>query len=156
MSKTVNEKPVSILPLITSRKVIVNYDETMEELIKASKRDLVDDDITPAHFPSSEKGQSEVTIDLVEFYSVGTYSSDDVLKKLDDMGFRSATLKEILAFGAQFPDLRGIVSLGSSWRDSYGDLNLTYLDVDEGRRRLVLRGWDYGWGSGWQFAAVRK
>jgi len=98
-----------------SFKVTVDYDRRLERMIEDGKYDWNNSDINAKNFPIEGKGTAEVDIELVHFNRV--MESDDVLKELDKMGFRPATLPELLAFGAKYLDKQRefpIVALGSA------------------------------------------
>lgn len=85
--------------------------------------------------------------------------SDTALAELDKMGLRPATLPELLAFGAKYPDKQRefpIVALGSVWRDLCGDRVVAYLGCDSSKRDLYLDRLVYRWSAPFRFAAVRK
>jgi len=77
------------------------------------------------------------------------------------MNLRPATLPELLAFGAKYPDKQKefpIMALGSVWIDPDGDRRVHSLGWVEGERELHL-GWDkpgYVWGDYCRFLAVSK
>lgn len=138
-------------------KVSVNYDQTVEQFIKAGKYDWFNDDVTSLHFPSNEKDVAGVLVYLVNFNR--DISSEDAVRELDRQGLRPATLKELLALGVAQPDLQRnnpIVALGSTWCSSAGNLVVPFLGSSEGGRFLSLIRLGGGWSSSWQFAAVRK
>src|SRR5258706_591723 len=96
--------------------VNVDYSASLEQLVKAGKYDWFNDDITGRNFPSSEKGTAQVLVYLVNFNR--DINSEDVVKELDRQGLRPATLKELLALGASYPDLQRkdlIVSSVGNW-----------------------------------------
>lgn len=158
MPNSAYQKTTNDIVNFHSYSVIVNYDLTVEQLIKAGgKFNWVNDNITSSHFPSSEKGIAEVLIYLANFTRL--IRSGDVIKELDRQGLRPATLKELLALGVARPDLQRIdpiVALGSKWRDSGGRVGVPCLDGDGGCRRLVLALWRGDWDLHWRFVAVRK
>ncbi len=137
--------------------VTANYDLTVEKAIKAGKYDWSNSDINSKNFPSDRKGTAEVAIELVQF---GRYmESDEVLAELDKQGLRPATLPELLAFGAKYPDKQRefpIVALGSVWRYRGGYRDVAYLYSYAGDRYLNLSWLGSRWGASYRFAAVRK
>jgi len=141
-------------------RVIVDYGKTVAEMIKAGKYVWYNDDITIEHFPVKSNGQVELNIELVRCDE--GMKSNDVIKDLDRRGFRPATLHELLAFGAQYPDVQRdfqIVALGSTWSNSYPYLYIPMLcctlDLFFFYRKLDL--WSSGvWFSFTRFAAVPK
>ena len=85
--------------------------------------------------------------------------SDEVLKKLEKLGLRPATLPELLAFGATYPNKQRkfpIVALGSVWRYWEGYRFVPYLWENGARRDLGLGWLERGWDAYYRFAAVRK
>lgn len=144
-------------PPFPSYPVNVDYSASVEQLIKVGKYDWFNAEIKAGNFPSSEKGTAQVLVYLVPF--TRELSSEDAVRELDHQGLRPATLKELLALGATYPDLQRkalIVALGSNWRDSDGDVFVPRLYSLESDRRLSLRWWRGVWPSHWHFAAVRK
>ncbi len=148
---------MSDLFVFGSYPVTVNYDLTVEQLVKAGKYVWSDGDVTSKNFPSTETGQAEVMIYLVTpRYDI---SSEDIIQEMDKMdpSLRPATLKELLALGAQYPDLQKqtwIVALGSPWSD-LGMIFVPCLD-DDPARNLSLDWYIMDWDSDWSFACVRK
>lgn len=135
----------------------VNYDLTIEQLIKNDKYDWYDHAINSLHFPSNEKGMVEVLIFLINFDE--EISSDTAVTKLDRLGLRPATLKELLALNIAQPDLQQnnpIVALGSKWLSLVGRYCVPRLYGDGATRSLALRSWNGNWFKNWQFAAVQK
>jgi len=139
-------------------KVVVNYAQSLTEMISAGKYDWVSSNITADHFPMSGSGEVELNLELVHFGCL--MESDKVLAELDSLGLRPAILPELLAFGAKRPDKQRefppIIALGSVWRRLGVIRNLPWLwgsalgcSPDHswfGRR----------WNSDCRFAAVRK
>jgi hypothetical protein len=137
--------------------VTVDHSRTVEEMVAAGKCDWSNSDISSKHFPSDKKGKVEVNIELVHFNR--TMESDEVLRELDKQDLRPATLPELLAFGATYPDKQRefpIVALGSVWRGLDGDRVVACLYGNAGDRGLGLDWFVYGWGDDCRFAAVRK
>jgi hypothetical protein len=137
--------------------VTVNYDRTIEKMVTSGKYDWSNPNINSKRFPIGAKGRVEVNIELVHFnYPI---TSDEVLRNLDRQGLRPATLPEILAFGATYPEMQRefpIVALGSVWRDQNGDRHVAYLCDYSGNRKVFLC-WSGGrWHGLFRFAAVRK
>lgn len=136
--------------------VVVDYTQSLAAMIKAGKYDWVNPDITEQHFPV-KPGSKDVSIELVHFDRVMT--SDEVLTELDRKGLRPATLPEVLAFGAKYPEKQRefpIVALGSVWRGWNGFRFVPYLWSDAGERGLSLDWLDRRWSGRYRFAAVRK
>ena len=140
-------------------RVVVNYSQTLEQMIAAGRYDWKNPDITEKHFPipPSKRGKEEVAIELVHFDR--NMESDEVLRELDKAGLRSAELPELLAFGAAHPEKQRefpIVALGSVWQHWHGDRGVASLYGGADERGLGLPWWSVSWGSLYRFAAVRK
>ncbi len=142
-------------------RVIVNYSQTLEQMIAAGHYDQKNSDITEEHFPIPplKRGKEEVAIELVPFPFNRDIESDYVIRELDKAGLRPAELPELLAFGAAYPEKQRefpIVALGSVWQGSDGFCYVVYLRGCAGWRDLRLDWWNLGWRSYCRFAAVRK
>lgn len=85
-------------------------------------------------------------------------STDNVLKALDVEGLRPATISELLALGAQHPQLQQfpIVALGTIWQDqnSYSRF-VGCLGMESGTRKLYLSTYRDDWNDDCRFLAVR-
>ena len=145
-------------------RVIVDYGQTLQQMIANGKYDYADSDINSDNFPmtgpSTSSGQAtkqDVVIELVSFK--GTMKSEAVLKELKARGLRAATLPELLAFGATYPEKqRGlpIIALDPMWQDCGGSRSMPCLDGSGLERELDLYRDDCGWDDHCWFAAVRK
>jgi hypothetical protein len=138
-------------------RVVVDYGQVLVEMIQAGKYDWINNDITSDHFPITGTGQKEEEITLFHFNR--SISSDDAIVEMAKKGFRPADPPEILALGAEHPELQKqfpIVALGSPWRDPGGLRHVVYLDRDDARRPLDLVWFERDWIGDWRFAAVRK
>ena len=138
-------------------RVLVDYCRSLEDMIAIGKYDHVNSDINAKHFPIAKHGREDVAIEPVHFNR--GISSDNALRELDKMGFRPATLPELLAFGEKYPDVQRrfpIVALGSVWRSLDGGRCVPYLWGVSHGRGLDLGWFEGGWDAGYRFAAVRK
>ncbi len=137
--------------------ISVNYNQSMEEAIRAGNYDWYNDDITSKHFPTERSGRHKVEVELVHFGR--DMSTNNVLAELDKCGLRPAELHELLAFGAKYPEIQRespIIALGSVWQYSSVDDYCPCLSWGGSGRDLDL-GWvGRDWSSGCRFAAVRK
>ena len=135
----------------------VNYGQSVEDALKAGNYDWVNDYITSRNFPPTRRGTETVEVSLVHFGRVMT--SDEVLEELDRQGLRPATVEELLALGAQYPDLQRqfpIIALGSVCVGPSGHRSVPVLWSD-GRYRDASLDWlDDDWGSCYRSLAVSK
>lgn len=144
-------------PVETTYPVTVDHGQSLEEMIATGRYGTSNSDITAKHFPITGAGQVEVQLHLVHLNRVAT--TDEVLAELDRRGLRPATLPELLAFGAKYPDLQRefpIAALGSVWRFPDGRRLVAALDNWSGGRGLDLHWLEGGWGEYCRFAAVSK
>lgn len=150
----VKEKVVEKAKEILS--VLVNYDLSINEVVKQAGFVWVNDDINSEHFSTKQKGQAEVVVEDIAFNRA--MSSDEAIAELAKLGFRPAELHERCAhqkkYGTQHTD--PVVVLGSVWRYLRGDRNVPVLDGHGGDRGLFLHWFGLDWDALCRFAAVRK
>ena len=120
--------------------VTVNYNLSIELLIKAGNYDLRHPIITDANFPSVRSGEAKIEIVLVEFNRHVSYKS--ALAELNKQGLRPADLKELLAFGAKYPEEQyglPILALGSPWKSLryYGTRYVSCLTYESPAQRSL-------------------
>ena len=126
---------------------------TLESLIEKNKFDWVNPNITSKNFPL--QGKVEPVEEILYFNEI--FSTDEILKRLDERGYRPVTVYELLTWSQKSWNGKDfVVALGSVWRDADGFRYVACLYRDASGRGLGL-----GWvGSVWRtvcrFAAVRK
>ena len=138
-------------------KVVVDYTQSLADMISAGKYDWVNGDIIAENFPISGSGQAELNAELVHFNRI--MESGDVLKELDKLGLRPANIAELLAFGAKYPDKQRefpIIALGSVWQNRYGYRYVPELWSGSVRRKLNLHWLGDRWDEDDRFLAFRK
>lgn len=151
------EREVASSPDPTTFSLTIDYSQPLSAMIAAGHYDWVNSDITGEHFPITGNGQVER--EVVLFHFGRTISSDGATQELDQAGFRAATIEELLALGANQPDLQKkfpIVALGAVWQSPHGNRHVPCLDWDGRERDLDLHWLDDDWDSDCRFAAVRK
>lgn len=140
--------------------VAVDYGKTVEEMVSAGHYDRKNDDINSRNFPvkgEGTKGTINVNLELVHFNK--SVRSKDVLAHLEANGMRPATVEELLAFGATYPEIQRefpIICLGSFWVGPDDDRYMPCLRRGGSRRVLGLNWFGYSWGEVCRFLAVRK
>jgi hypothetical protein len=142
--------------LSSSFPITVDYAKSLAEMIAAGKYPYWNECITAENFPIMGEGSVNTEIVLVHFYR-DNIEADDAVKELEQMGLRPATLPELLAFGAQYPDAQRespIIALGSVCALSGGVRHVPCLDYWQDRHELSLHYWDAGWNDIYRFAAV--
>jgi len=137
--------------------LMIQYDQTIENLIKAGNYDWVNSDINSRNFPEEVLKLFNTKAYLFNF---GKWMpSKDAILEMDKYGFKPATTKVILSFGLQYPNEQkngSIVGLGSTWQDPGGFLWVPILWFDGDGRKLYLDYFGGAWSSNDRFLAVRK
>lgn len=144
--------------------LFVDYEMSMEDAVKLGGYDYVEKGFisyaenSSKEFSDRSKEKMNVVVELIHFNN--SISRVEILHKLDKMGYRSAGLRELLAFGAQYPEIQrevAIVSLlGSVGERWFENLFIPCLYSDGSRRCLNLRSNERNWHASFRFAAVRK
>lgn len=155
-----NELARKIVDLVRTRpayNIVVDYNRSLADMIKAGKYDRVDSGINTEHFPLKGKGKHELTAILFLFDRY--IESDDAIVEMDKQGYRPATIEELLALGEKYPKLPKefpIIALGSVWRNPDGDRSVPYLYWLILERNLNLGWFDDRWNASCRFLALRK
>lgn len=109
--------------------VTVDHGKTIEEMVAAGQYRKVHEDINSRNFPIRNDGKVErCRLEIVHFNCATTIGAVDYYLDLRIM--RPATLAELLAFGAAYPEIRPvfpIIAVGSIW-DGYGTWIVPHLD----------------------------
>ena len=122
----------------------------LKSLLKPLKLDYISPYITDKNFPDNkERGK----VELIHFNEFLT--NEEVLKRLDDKGYRPATLHEMLVWAK---DWKGeiVVALGSVWQSLNGGRSFGFLSGGGGERSLYLEYCGNHWDGPYCFAAVKK
>lgn len=137
--------------------IVVNHAESLAQMITVGNYDWVNSNISEKNFPVKGKGQVEFNVELVHYGK--SMNSDNIVQDMASRGLRPATLLELLAFGAAYPDKQRefpIVAFGSVWLRWSGQEHVACLGSDGSKRGLDLAVWDDGWSGNCRFLAVRK
>lgn len=141
--------------IVSTHRFKVNYSRSISDSVKAGNYGWKNDDITNQNFPSTESGEKEVDGAIYHFNK--TTTSPDVIAEMKRDGYRPATMKELLAFGEQNPELQRqfpIVALGSVARLD-GSRHVGCLCGSGSERNLRLSYFGNGWLGHCRFLAVR-
>lgn len=141
-------------------ELTVDYGRTLTKMMVAGKYDWITASITEDRYPlPTELLGKKITVSTGLFYFNRAICSKDAITEMNKMGYRPATIAEVLALGESQPDLQSkfpIVALGSVWYNSYGRGYVLILHVDTGMRELHLDRSDDDWSRNCRFLAVRK
>lgn len=135
----------------------VDYDISLAEMVVAGSYNFIYPLITEEQFPV-DWGERDIESFLVHFHD--PTSSENIVNELGWNDLRPATTPELLAFGAQHPNLQcesPILALGSIWNDPDGFGRVVRILGRPGDRRLDLSR-DHGaeWSQFYHFLAVQK
>ncbi len=136
--------------------LLVDYTMSLTKMISAGKYDRKNSNVNNKNFPRTKSGKFTVEVELLQIYRQ-TYS-ESVLVEMLKLGFRPATLEELLSFGVTNPEVQRefpVVALGSSCVLD-GVRHVPYLSGDNLERDLDLDWFASCWGRGYQFLVVRK
>ncbi len=140
--------------------LFVDYERSIEEGINAGSYDEVNSAISSKNLPIGQKGQCEVTVELIRFLEPVT--TGEVLRELWKQRYRPANIQELLAFGEKYPEsqLRApVIALGSTFPSD--PVNKPYqapvLTKSGSSLRVCTMFWaDEEWTPDERFAVVRK
>ncbi len=133
----------------------VDFTKTLEEMIAAGKYDWRNNVITSQLFPIV--GNGTVVVDAKLFHFGRSTTSNEVERELETAGYRSATIAELLAFGASFPEVQRqfpVIALGSVTKVS-GGRSVPCLVRHGAERSLDLDWRGRVWGDACRILAVR-
>jgi hypothetical protein len=136
--------------------LVVDYDLSIEELVRRGGYDWSDGDINGKKFLIDRHGQECVNAELVHLNEA--VSTKDALRGLANRNLHTANIVETLTFGLTYKDKQRkypIVGLGSSCT-VLGDRYFPCLWSIGSERRLDLHWTDSGWHSDCRFLAIRK
>ncbi len=142
--------------LTTIYEILVDHTLSLRELITLGNYDWVNENITEKNFPREGSGKVSLKAELLHFGR--NISSENVITEMKKLGYRPATIWELLAFGTQNPELQRqfpIVALGSICVLS-GYRLVPLLHGGGSGRFLGLRWFDGGWGGSCRFLVVRN
>lgn len=148
---TINKKQGNLCPLT------VDYDRTIERLVKAGKYDWSHIDISSELFSTKRKGIADILIELIHFRS--RKNTNQVLQEIDKNCLRPADIIEILTFGAKYPKEQTkypIVARGSMWIGTCGGHFVPCLRSGSKGRYLDLYWFGGFWDTYYRFAVVRE
>lgn len=105
--------------------ISVNYNLSLDEMIRAGKYNRIDAGIKDKIIPFKKIGTMETELNLIRFSS--SMSNSKIYKMFEKYNLHPANAPELLAFGAKYPfkqKIRPIVALGPVWHISLGNIIL--------------------------------
>ena len=141
----------------TTYPVTIDYADTFEQRLASGRYDWKNSDINKKNFPVKGEGTVDRILELAHYAK--DMSTDAVLAAIDAQGYRPATIEDLLAFGAKYPELQRefpIVALGSVWQNWFGNRYVAYLYRVGDKRNLDLYWFVHDWRALYRFLVVRK
>ncbi len=145
------------LVVVPAYSAVVDYSQSLVEMVSAGKYDWVSEGITEKNFPKTMSGKVRVNFELVHFNR--NITSDIAVMGLGGMGLRPATIWELLAFGAKYPELQRefpVVALGSVAKIEDSRHVVGFFMIVSKRSVDHLCTWGHDWTRNVRFLAVRK
>lgn len=156
VNKVCNNEPEKIAAFTVN----IDYSQSFSQMVENGKYNSVNEKITEECFPIFITAKTKVTFQL--FYLNEHYAgTGEVLAEMKNRGLRPATLPELLAFGAQFPDEQRkypIVALGSGCKYFEGCNFVPALIGTENERHVGVYFDDYftKWNGAYRFLVEEK
>ena len=136
--------------------ITIDYRLSLAEMIAVGRFDWMNDFITSAYFPITETDAKDIVVELVHFDR--SISSETAVAEMAKRGLRPATLTELLAYGAAFPEDQRkfqIVALGIEALLG-GSRIVSCIGGEIAGRYLDFRLMDGAWDGDYRFLAVRN
>jgi len=140
------------------KTLIIDRDTPLDQQVKAGEYDWVNAGIKK--FEIKGEGKEEQELVLVNIDRV--MSTDQVEAEIARLGLQVPEVADILAVGAQYPDLQrkhfivALLEAGSRFRSSDGDVVVPVLHEDGDGRGLDVSYYGFQWGDRCGFLARRK
>ena len=137
-------------------KVNARYDLSINELVKASKQDYVNPDITDQHFPTKKCPATKKEMVLLHLNK--NVSAKVTMMVMKQLKLRPGTVKELLSLSIDDPSLEWkflVIAPGSVWRRGVGSRLVPCLWVHAGDRSLNLRWYEGDWCADGRFLCAR-
>lgn len=97
-------------------RIVVQYDQTIESAVRSGGYGWAHSEITSEYFPKTESGRQQ--LDLVIIPIARHEDVQSLVSGLRGRGYRPASLRELLAFGEQYPDVQkesALIGFGTAW-----------------------------------------
>jgi|ERR1039458_2114311 hypothetical protein len=148
--------------------VTIDFNLPLDDMIRAGNYDWINFIPEETGQPGEARdGMQKVSIEFLTFHKNCEFTT--MLEKIENQGFRPASLPEFLAIGAQYPQLQEkfwITSLTAVEKRQFvnftaemeirDDRLIPCLTAIDGKRMLVWAPFDGKYRPGFLFACVRK
>ncbi len=121
--------------------LMIDYSQTLEQMISVGNYDWSHNDIRAKYFFVKGEGRVSCKVKLVHFNR--RIYLEEAISELGKANKRPANIEELLAFGAQYPEIQRqfpVLAIGSS-AEINGDRGVAYLCGKSSERNLYLDLW---------------
>jgi len=139
--------------------VVVDYSQSFKQMKAIGKFEITGDDfegVVSEGYAINGQGVKSVPISLIRFSPF--VSSECVVEEMKLHSYRPATIDELFALAAQYPDIQlvggDIVELGTIDNRDEDDPAVAFIGEEDGKRNLWHDCWDQEWDDSVRFAAV--
>lgn len=149
---------IVVQAVATIHEFLVDYTMSLSDMIKVGQYNWVNSDVSEKNFPRNSATNGQVTTKAELLHFGRDISSDDALAEMGKLRFRPATLEELLAFGAKYPEVQRefpIVALGSVC-SLHGVRRVPILDRGVSERGLRLYWFVNAWYGYYRFLVVHN
>ena len=150
------KNPFETVLLYDVFRLMVDYGQSLEQMIDAGRYDYANNDITTKRFPI--KGEGKVEFEGRYFHFNRTTSSKNAIAAMKEAGWEPANIEHLLVLGEKYPDEQRkfpIIGLGSV-AEVDGDRSVPCLDRSDSGRNLYLSWFGHDWDGSCRFLAVRN
>ena len=150
------KNPFETVLLYDVFRLMVDYGQSLEQMIDAGRYDYANNDITTKRFPI--KGEGKVEFEGRYFHFNRTTSSKNAIAAMKEAGWEPANIEHLLVLGEKYPDEQRkfpIIGLGSV-AEVGGSRGVPVLDGGGSERHLRLDWFDRDWSGYYRFLAFRK
>lgn len=150
------KNPFETVLLYDVFRLMVDYGQSLEQMIDAGRYDYANNDITTKRFPI--KGEGKVEFEGRYFHFNRTTSSKNAIAAMKEAGWEPANIEHLLVLGEKYPDEQRkfpIIGLGSVAK-VHGYRPVPYLDRRDSKRSLYLLWFVSAWNGYCRFLAVRN
>ncbi len=150
------KNPLETVLLYDGFRLMVDYGQSLEQMIDAGRYDYANNDITTKRFPI--KWEGKVEFEGRYFHFNRTTSSKNAIAAMKEAGWEPANIEHLLVLGEKYPDEQRkfpIIGLGSV-AEVFGLRDVPVLYGDGSERNLSLSWFGGAWDGSCRFLAVRN
>ena len=141
---------------VSNLKITVDYSLTLQEMFESINYQHKQENIKENRFPIPPEVKGRSLTVSSKLFSFGRMLNRNIfISKMEEEGYRPATVHEAIFFAKTYPDLHekfSIAALGSTWLDSGGCFRIPVVDKNKGISQKYLND---EWKASCRFLGVR-